>query len=198
MAVSDYTKDVVKYFRQKTLGGFADPIYLGAEQRFIGALPNSNNNNIEEQFLLGTDTYTEFYLDAEGNQVIEKSFKKDGADTDYYKLVSVIYSPEHQHNDDFYFDGDTAYLADKNDTTTYVEPELDFNDDSFVIFNIEQGKTSLSILPNTFTSSRVDSLYYIDGSGNSVLVAIKTTSKKILTDGKEVVKETVEDKLGLE
>lgn len=189
------TIDVVKYFRRKQSNGFEAPTYLGAEQRFVGALPNSNNNNLEEQFLLGTDTYTEFYLDNEGNQVIEKSFKKDGADTDYYKLVSIIYAPSQQHNDDFYFDNDEIHLKDGDPAASYADGQLDFNDNSYITFNIIDGKTGISVLPNTFTASRLDSLYYIDNGGNSTLVAIKTTFNKTTVDGREIVKELVEDKL---
>ena len=194
MAASDYTIDIVKYFRRKSANGLEPVTYLGAEQRFVGALPNSNNNNLEEQFLLGTDTYTEMYLDAEGNQVIEKSFKKDGEDINYYKLVTVIYAPENLHNDDFYFDGNTAHILDAGNTITYSSTELDFGDNSFIVFTNDE----LGILPNTLTTTKVDTLYFIDNNGDSILVAIKTTGKKALSNGKQIIRETVEDKLGLE
>ena len=197
MAASDYTIDVVKFIRQKTISNFESPVYFGTEQRFVGALPNSNNNNLEEQFLLGTDTYTEVYSDTDGNQIIEKSFKKDGEDTNYYKLVSIIYASGQQHNEDFYFDNDAVHILDKDDIIVYTDPELDFEDDSFIAFNIQEGQTSLSILPNTLSTTRMDTLYYIDGSGNSILVATKTTEKR-LSKGREIVRELVEDKLGLD
>lgn len=199
MADNNYTMDIVKFFRRKSADGFTEPItYLGAEQRFVGALPNSNNNNLEEQFLLGTDTYTEAYLNIEGNQVIEKSFKKDGETTNYYKLVTIIYSEENQKNTDFYFDNDIVYMLNENNSIDYdsVESKLNFEDNDFIVFDVDsQGVGEITITPDTFVILRVDSLYFVDGNENNILVAIKTTQKRYTTDNKEIIKESIENKL---
>ena len=66
--------EVVRFFRRKSSTGYDSPTYLGAEQRFVGALRNSGVNNLEEQYILGTDTYTEKYTDSDGNSVVEVSY----------------------------------------------------------------------------------------------------------------------------
>ena len=70
MANSKYKAEVVRYLRKKTNGGYTEaPTYLGSEQKFVGALRNSNDNNLEEQFLLGTDCLTTEWED-NGNSYI--------------------------------------------------------------------------------------------------------------------------------
>ena len=100
MAQEYTTTDVVKFFRRKTNEGFDSVTYLGAEQRFISALQNSNVNNLEEQYILGTDTITEYYTDENGNQITEKSFRKDDSDVYYYKVKTIVYSDENIYHFD--------------------------------------------------------------------------------------------------
>ena len=76
MANSKYKAEVVRYLRKKTNGGYTEaPTYLGSEQKFVGALRNSNDNNLEEQFLLGTDCLTTEWED-NGNSYIRKEERK--------------------------------------------------------------------------------------------------------------------------
>ena len=75
------SSEVIKFLRRKTITGFDEPIsYLGAEQRFVGPLRNSNNNNLEEQFLIGSDCYTESYIDPDtGDTIIKKEYHTNNA-----------------------------------------------------------------------------------------------------------------------
>ena len=66
--------EVIRYLKRKSSSGFESPTYLGAEQRFVSALRNSSVNNLEEQYILGTDTYIETYVDAQGNKIVETSY----------------------------------------------------------------------------------------------------------------------------
>ena len=87
--------EVIRYLRRKSSSGFESPTYLGAEQRFVGALRNSSVNNLEEQYILGTDTYIETYVDAQGNKIVETSYHINDAIhslTDYYKIISTTYT----------------------------------------------------------------------------------------------------------
>ena len=99
---------------------------------------------------------------------------------------------------DFHLPTDDALLLEGNDgLVIYKLNNKGFTftqKGTFQLYQID-GKTGISVLPNTFTASRLDSLYYIDNGGNSTLVAIKTTFNKTTVDGREIVKELVEDKL---
>ena len=65
---------VIKYLRQKTGNdnSFDTINWFGAEQRFVSALRNSNVNNLEEQYIIGTETYTLEYQDESENDIIDK------------------------------------------------------------------------------------------------------------------------------
>ena len=47
--------DVIRKIKQKTSNGFSEDVYLGAYPQYVGALRQSHNENLEEQYILGTD-----------------------------------------------------------------------------------------------------------------------------------------------
>ena len=53
---------VIRYLREKDANGaFQNYItWIGAEQRYVNSMRQSNVNNLEEQLIIGTDTYTIF------------------------------------------------------------------------------------------------------------------------------------------
>lgn len=193
MAVSN---DVVKYFRRKSSEGFEPLTYFGAEQRYVTALSNSNTNNLEEQYLLGTDTYVQISFDEEENQIIEKFFKKDNSDKEYYKLVSIVYKIENQQNTDFYFEDDIFTICNRSEDISYdsSEKEFDFNNVNYVTFIIDEyGEGYMEVFPNNYTISQIDTLYYVNKNKESIYVARKVTDKKVTSDGKTIVRETIEN-----
>ena len=50
-----YSHSVITEIRRKMSGEFETPVKIGAEQRFVGAMLNSHNNNLEEQSIMGLD-----------------------------------------------------------------------------------------------------------------------------------------------
>ena len=104
-----YDANVIRFLRQKTVDGFDNITWLGAEQRFVAPARNSNLNNLEEQLILGTDTYTIEYTDGEsGNTITTTCYcsvpSGDTLDeqTDYYKLVTTVYAEPQEVNDELY------------------------------------------------------------------------------------------------
>lgn len=197
--MANYTAEVVRYLRRKNDGGFDAPTYLGAEQRFVGALRNSSINNLEEQYILGTDTYTETYTDADGNEVVEKSYHINDAAhslTGYYKLVTKNYKNGIM-NEDFFFDGNQMKLP--NDTSEVIfgdgeelYPDIHevycVNETTF----IEDGDI-LKVFPSSYTVIRTEDLYYITSNGTSTVHVLgKIVGRKYVDDGKrEVVRESI-------
>ena len=194
---NQYVNDVVRYFKRKTATGYEDPVYFGAEQRFITGLRNSGVNNLEEQFLLGTDTYTETYYDNDGNTIIEKSFHiNDNSNYDnYYKIKTIIYKEGGSVDASFYFDGNELVMPNDSNkilfgdgSITYPSLEtlyaidtesFDFNNDSFNIFITD------------FTTLQKDELYFVS-NGTETLILTKITSKRFVKDGhKMAVKESI-------
>lgn len=202
---SEYEADVVRYFRQKGSTGYEPITFLGAEQRYVNALRNSGINNLEEQYILGTDTYTEVYSDEDDNIIIEKSFHINSNDesaiySDYYKVKTTVYK-DNISDRDFYFSGNELIMPDDInkvifgngsvdypdlDTLYGVDSSLfDFNDDEWDIYSAE------------FVAVRKDELFFITNSGTTIKpVLTKTISKKYIKDGKKVVfKEDIENHL---
>lgn len=198
--MADNKTEVIRYLRRKNSDGFTEPItYLGAEQRFVNALRNSSLNNLEEQYILGTDTYTESYLDDEGNEVVEKSYHiNDGVHsiTDYYKLVTTTYK-EGRKNEDFFFEAEQVKLPDAYDEVLFgngVDPYTDkeqiycINTTTFT-----EDSNSLKIYPSSYTLIKTEDLYYVTQNGeSSVHVLRKSVGRKYIDDGKrEVIRESI-------
>jgi len=165
------THEVVRYVRRKIDDDFTEPLtYLGSEQRFVSSLINSSVNNLEEQYILGTDTYKETYIDNNGNLKIEMSYHINSDEhenlTDYYKVVTTIYKDYMKKS--FYFDNKQIYLANKAEE---VDP----------------------IDPTTFVTIQTDELYFVTNNGaTETLILTKTTERKYKENGtREVIREKI-------
>nr|DAD62365.1 MAG TPA: hypothetical protein [Caudoviricetes sp.] len=199
--MGNFDTNVIKYIKQKSSSGFnQSPTYLGAEQRFVGALRNSGVNNLEEQYILGTDTYTERYIDSNGNRVEEISYHINDTQhsiSDYYKVISIDYK-DGVMNEDFYFSEHTLRLpADSGiavfgtGTTPFLDRETLYGEDN-VVFSFGEGN-SLKIFPSTFTVIQKHELHYIKNNGaTDVLVLTKIVGRRYIDDGKrEVMRESI-------
>lgn len=81
---------VIKQFRQKNGDNFSSPINLGADQRYVGPLRQSNNDNLEEQTLLGVDCITTESWNGT-THIIKKEFHDGTQSTDFYILTTEVY-----------------------------------------------------------------------------------------------------------
>ena len=194
--MSGYTSEVMKYIRRKTSTGFDEPVtYLGAEQRFVGGLRNSNVNNLEEQYVSGTDTITEIYKDADDNTIIEKSFHVDGSTSDYYKLVTTKYTGV--AGSQFYFSGVEFVMPNDPTIDAFGDGSPDFPDTETLYLvdgnTFEFDEEILKIQPTNFDLIQKDELYFIKDNGNTELhVLTKLTGRKYTENGhREIIKESI-------
>lgn len=202
---NEYASDVVRYFRKKISNGFEGVTYLGAEQRYVNALRNSGDNNLEEQYLLGTDTYTEVYEDENENIIVEKSFhiNSDEANpvyTDYYKIKTTVYKDSIEDKE-FYFNNDQLIMPDDINKVIFGNGSVDYPDLNALygvnssIFSFRNN--TFNIYPTEFATVRKDELFFVTNNGNTVTpVLTKTISKKYIQEGNKVVfKEDIENHL---
>ena len=101
-----YTQSVIKEIRQKTPTGFSGPIMLGPEQKYVSALLNSHNNNLEEQFILGLDCLTVSWEDDGVKYTTKKFFDGNTAtvsENGYY-ILFIKDNTNAVTPADFYFD----------------------------------------------------------------------------------------------
>ena len=104
------TQSVIKELRQKTPSGFSSPVKIGADQRYISALLNSNVNNLEEQSILGVDCLTISWEENDVKYTTKKFY--DGThitDSHYYILFIEEYDTSGTGSN-FYFYRDTLRL----------------------------------------------------------------------------------------
>lgn len=175
---------ITKFFREKNNGTYTkSPAYFGTEQRFISPLRNSNSNNLEEQFLLGTDCLVSAWLENDNLHIKKEYFVQDTGDDSAQKISSyiihtIIYGETAIHNEDYYFDGENIKVSNKG---------VDFAEDIFTI-DTDQAyyylKDSLAIYPDKFVLVREDRLQYVSKDGTIVDVSTKYTSRKSSQDGK--------------
>ena len=191
--------EVIRYLRRKSSSGFESPTYLGAEQRFVSALRNSSVNNLEEQYILGTDTYSETYVDEQGNKIVETSYHINDtmhSVTDYYKIISTTYT-NGIINEDFFFDNDSLKLPNDSQVVLFGDGSTSHpnenelygeNNKTFAIDNSE-----MKIYPSSYTTIKKEELHYISNNGaTDLLVLTKTTGKRYEDDGKrEIIIESI-------
>lgn len=191
--------EVIRYLRRKSSSGFESPTYLGAEQRFVSALRNSSVNNLEEQYILGTDTYSETYVDEQGNKIVETSYHINDAMhsvTDYYKIISITYS-NGTINEDFFFDNNSLKLPNDSqvvlfgDGSTLYPNENELYCESNKTFAIDNNE--MKIYPSSYTTIKKEELHYISNNGaTDLLVLTKIIGKKYEDDGKrEIIRESI-------
>ena len=189
--------EVIRYLRRKSSSGFESPTYLGAEQRFVSALRNSSVNNLEEQYILGTDTYSETYVDEQGNKIVETSYHINNtmhSVTDYYKIISTTYT-NGIINEDFFFDNDSLKLPNDSvlfgDGSTSHPNENELYGESNKIFAIDNSE--MKIYPSSYTTIKKEELHYISNNGaTDLLVLTKIIGKRYEDDGKrEIIRESI-------
>lgn len=201
------TGQVIRYLRRKGSSGFTEPIsWLGAEQRFVGALRNSAVNNLEEQYAVGTDSYTEMYEDAQGNYIIEKSFCITDIDaseevdiqdrTEYYKLITTIYKNTGGVGN-YYFEGDDTVFANSVEDAIFGDGSIDYPDEEMLylindeIFEWDSNNDLQIHASSGFLNSRKDELYFIKKNETPQLILTKYTTKKYDDNGKLIVRKKV-------
>ena len=199
--------NVLKYLKRKKSGKYEAPVYIGAEQRFVGALRGTNNNNLEEQNILGFDCITTSYW--EGTTFCEKREFHDGTKTnEFYILESRSYnvaSDSQFLNENIQFATDKIYFEQNGVLLTIESNEALFE-------NIEGQSGAIAIpqklgngrvsgaatiaepLSDDFRKTREDILYYKNKQNTLIEVSIKTTYEKEL-DGVTTTKSIVSSKL---
>lgn len=194
-----YTGEVLRYLRRKDpeTGEFEPITWLGSEQRFVGALRNSGINNLEEQYVLGTNTYRVSYKDNDGNTVIEKHFCiNDGSGdlseaTNYYKVITTVYKNLYSDNWKFVNNGlqvsMDGMMAFGDGSSEHPNEEAVYCDD---INTFTFTDDALKIYPD-FIPSRVDRLYFVKNGQPDLLVLTKITKIKTLITGQFITHEQI-------
>lgn len=165
---------IIKQIRQKDGSTFSSPINLGAEQRYVGALRQSHNDNLEEQSILGVDCVTTETWSGTIHKIV-KEFHDGTQSTNFYILTTEIYN----EIADSYVDGKNLILPKLN-SSLVVDTNL----------SITTNEISLS---SSFKITRKDILSYKNDKGEIIEISTKITQQKKV-DGVITTKEVIDRK----
>ena len=153
-----YTQSVIKEIRQKTPTGFSGPIKIGPEQKYVSALLNSHNNNLEEQLILGLDCLTVQWEDGDVIYTTKKFFDGNTATVSsdgYYILFTADYSHS-LVTADFFFNHDGLYLPEYGKSSAIFE-EITGTDN----YNLKCDDISIYFFDEDHNSFRISPSYRI-------------------------------------
>lgn len=183
---------IISMLKQKSDNGDFNPLYLGPEQRYIGALRKSNNNNIEEQLLLGVDRIITSWNEGDTiREHIEFRDNEDPDETGYYILDRWIYGEtseiEEEDIDNDAFIKDNTLMFNTGTVQQNDDKLEDLKNDGFMVINNDENSLLLS---STFILLK-DVLKFKQSNGDILNVSQKITTKKYGNDGKDITKEII-------
>lgn len=183
---------IISMLKQKSDSGDFNPLYLGPEQRYVGALRKSNNNNIEEQLLLGVDRIITSWNEGDTiREHIEFRDNEDPDETGYYILDRWIYGEaseiEEEDIDNDAFIKDNTLMFNTGTVQQNDDKLEDLKNDGFMVINNDENSLLLS---STFILLK-DVLKFKQSNGDILNVSQKITTKKYGNDGKDITKEII-------
>lgn len=174
-------KEVISQVKKKvrTTGGQVTYVDfpIGPELKYIGTLLSSNNNNLEEQLLLGTDRIVTEWRDKDDqDRDIDKvvvEFRRDSDENEYYILDTTDQTPSGGIIDGTVsVDGRTAHFENIMSYNNGRAVEREYNDWLWFEDN--------AINMTTKALMKEDVLKYKNSAGVEIPVATKKTHKSYI------------------
>lgn len=194
------TQTIVTEIRRKTSGVFETPVKIGAEQRFVKALLNSHNNNLEEQSILGLDCLTATWVDNDITYTTKKFFNGDLSSISndgYYILFEEDYSNSSE-TAEYFFKNGGLFLPEYAVGKAYFGPSksLLLDDEDIYLFDGTTGELkinpSFQLIKREILCFRKDISNTSDIQINSdILISEKDTGKRVNNDGKVLIKQNI-------
>ena len=173
------TSQVISQMRRKKADGSYDIFQIGPDLQFVGALPTSNNNNLEEQLLLGVDRIVRFWYDDE-NHVDRRriEYRKSTDLHDYYVLDIYLYKTFTDENDVYVDDDDITFssnmsVANEEMMQDHYDKKITYNNETMVIQF--EGVIERDILT------------YVQSDGTVLPIAEKTLTREVDEDGNTII-----------
>lgn len=175
--------NVVTFLQQKTEDGYENPTYFSVEQRFVGPIRGGSEHlhNFEEQYLLGTDTYTVESSNSDGDTIFTKSFCSEHPNTSegFYQIVTTKYKKPKRYGEGesgaiYHFEGDSLIIP-RDGNASFVGNALQCADSTIY----EYSDNTLKIYPNYYMVTQTDKLYYI--KSNNVVNPSESEKAYVLT-----------------
>ena len=172
--------DVISSFKRKNDSNGYDDYPLSPEQRFVKALRKSNNNNLEDQFLMGVDNIITAWEENDvQREVIEYRSTEDKLETDYYILDSYKYTRQEDMDTNVCVEGDDLVFDNRLCNVAVVDEALvDNQGNNFMVYDPSTGSLNLAVDYVMFR----EYLKYKQPNGTLIDVSTKTQSRRYLND----------------
>lgn len=186
---------VVKELKQKrgSNNDYSAPVKFSTEQRFIPAMLNSNNNNLEEQNILGTDCVTIDWEEDNEKKTVKKYYDGSGSLYGYYILSKTTYMIPVSETG-IYFDED-SFVTTSRAACEFSEDSLKLNDKDTFYFDDTDESLNIDL---KYSVTNQDELYFRDdplNESDEIQAGDKFISRKIcfkrVKDNKTYLKEII-------
>lgn len=212
-----YSHSVITEIRRKMSGDFETPVKIGAEQRFITAMLNSHNNNLEEQTIMGVDNIVTSWTNDKIHYTTTKFFDGDIThltNNGYYILFEQDYREAKKMTSGFYFEESNLFLPEYNKSGaefhlestdghgnslySLVLDDPEYDSEESKMYTYHSIDKSLEINPG-FSIIKIYTLCFrTDVSNKSdtriqsdILISEKVTMQRTDNDGKVIVKHQI-------
>lgn len=179
---------IISQLKNKINNGQFEIYNLGPELKYVGSLPLSGNNNLEEQLLLGGNKIIQSWEESNGTKVKIIEFRQESDNTNYYVLEEYQYNGTQGAR--IYILNKTAFLdktlSSNFNYKTVTKRLAEKRYDSGISYddNLKAIKFDLSIVDQKIN------LKYKNENGNLISVASKDiieTVKNNITTRREIV-----------
>lgn len=165
------------------------PFSIGVEQRYVKPIAKSNNNNLEEQLLLGVDSITTAW-DDNGVQRYKTEYRRDTDLDNYYVLDSFIYAGDRAVSDAAFLDNEDAVVFEADAVSIVGNVLNDNKGNGFIGYDEINHKTSFS----SSVTLKVEKLFYVK-DGTTIQVSEKTTGQTLNDSGQKITREIITNNL---
>ena len=209
-----FLSPVISELQRKTQSGssISQDVYpIGADQKHIFPLTGTNNSNLLEQLLIGSDRIVKSQYD-ETNSIYRETieFRSEDINNEYYYLERYSYyspsngmsayvqgnrinfeqgsSAEYSGQENVYVDGNDIYFTDTMFINGSILEELEYND------NFVYNPNTNSFYISTKVTLELCELYYKGAEGeNDILISTKLSTRSY-EGNKMIVKDVITKK----
>ena len=182
--------NIIDQIKRSKSDGTYDAFMLGPQLKYVSSLGTSNNNNLEEMLLLGTDRVIEKWTELDGTEKERIEYRKDGDTNGFYILEISKYSQTHSEDNVSIGNNNNIIFNSLNYTYSSSTTALELPQDSSMIYNpITPTTGSFEIAPVVISENY--KLDYKKLDGTIVHVSEKSITTFIDSNNHIIVKEEV-------
>ena len=104
--------NIISKIKRKVANGSFEDFFLGPEQKYVGALTLSGNNNLEEQLLIGENKIITSWIESDGTKRKTIEYRTETDSNNFYILEWYEYIGT--YGSDYYVEDGNLHILDGN------------------------------------------------------------------------------------